>query len=69
MTRERPRTLPEKERTDSYNRVTILDIDRRTNTVHVKVDGFNVSVICQEQDNTEIYDRVKGILLDTVIGY
>ena len=65
----RLRTLPEKERTDSTNRVTILDIDRHTNTVHMKVNGFSVSVICQEHDNTEIYDRVKGILLDTIIGY
>ena len=60
-------TLPKKEKTDSKTDIQIIGIERRENTIVMRIDGCKVTAICRENNNTEIYGRVKGILIDSVI--
>ena len=69
MTERRPRTLPERERTDSQdNKVSIIGVDKSVNTIYAQVNGCKITAVCREKADPEIYDRIKGILLSTVLG-
>ena len=48
--------------------IHIVGIDTKTNTVAMSIDGCKVTAVFKESNNTEIYDRVKGILIDSVIS-
>ena len=61
-------TLPKKEKTDSKTDIQIIGIERRENTIVMRIDGCKVTAICRESNNAEIYSRVKGILIDSVIS-
>ena len=68
MTERRPRTLPERKRTDSQdNKVCIIGVDKSAHTVYAQVNGCRITAVCREKADPEIYDRVKGILLSTVL--
>ena len=47
--------------------IHIVDIDKKTNTVAMSIDGCKVTAVCRENNNTEIYSRGKGILIESVI--
>ncbi len=40
-------------------------VDKLHNTIYLSVGGCQVIVTCSEQDNAELYDKVKGILVDS----
>lgn len=40
-------------------------MDKPRNTIYLSVGGCQVIVTCSEQDNAELYDKVKGILVDS----
>ena len=64
MTEKRPRTLPERKRTDSKeNKVNIIGVDESAHTIYAQVNGCRITAVCREKADPEIYDRVKGILL------
>ena len=67
MAARRYMTLPKKERTDSKTDIQIIGIERRVNTIIMSIDGCKVTAVCRESNNTEIYSRVKGILIESVI--
>ena len=63
-----PRTLPEDKRENSTeNAVRIIDIDKSANTIYAQVNGCKITAVCKENSDPEIYDRIKGILLSTVL--
>ena len=39
-------------------------VDKRHNTIYLTVGGCQVTVTCSENSNTELYDKVKDILVD-----
>ena len=67
MAARRYTTLPKIERADSKSEIQIIGIERRENTIYMSIDGCKVTAVCREHNNTEIYSRVKGILIDSVI--
>lgn len=68
MTKRRPRALPERKRTDSQdNKVSIIGVDKSANTIYAQVNGCKITAICREKVDPEIYDRIKGILLSSVL--
>lgn len=68
MITERPRTLTETERKGSRNnRLTILGIDSKTHTIYAQANGCHITAVCREKDNTDIYDRLKGILISSLL--
>ena len=40
-------------------------VDKSRNTIYLNVGGCQVIVTCSEQDNAELYDKVKGSLVDS----
>ena len=68
MINRRPRTLPERNRTDSTEyKVDIIGVDKNAHTIYAQVNGCRITAVCREKADPEIYDRVKGILLSTVL--
>ena len=61
------RTLPKRERNSSENSLQILSVDRNAHTVHVKINGMNVTAVCREHSNPDVYESVKGILIRSAI--
>jgi len=55
-------TLPEIERNSSSN-IEMLSVDRDNNTVHMKINGCRVTVVCRAEANPEVYDRAREILI------
>ena len=47
--------------------VSIVNIDKEDNTVYAKVNGCNITVVCRQQANPDVYDRVKDILINSVV--
>lgn len=47
--------------------IRIVGIDKKKNTVAMSIDGCKVTAVCRENNNTEIYSRVKGMLIESVI--
>ena len=45
---------------------SIVGLDVHENTVHMKVSGCKVTLVCKPQPNPEIYDKVKEILISTI---
>ena len=48
--------------------VSIVNIDKEDNTVYAKVNGCNITIVCRQQANPDVYDRVKDILINSVVG-
>lgn len=68
MINRRPWTLPERKRTDSQdNKVSIIGVDKSVNTIYAQMNGYKITAVCREEADPKIYDRVKGILLSTVL--
>lgn len=40
-------------------------VDKPHNTIYLNVGGCQVTVTCLAQDNQELYDQVKDILVDS----
>ena len=47
--------------------IHIRDIDLDRNTVQFTVDGISVTAVCSSQDDSEIFDNVKQILIGRYI--
>lgn len=47
--------------------IHIRDIDLESNTVQFTVDGISVTAVCSSQDDSEIFDNVKQILIGRYI--
>ena len=66
MTERRPRTLPERERTDSQdNKVSIIGVDKSANTIYAQVNGCKITAVCREKADPEIkelYNKLRGVL-------
>jgi len=66
--KRRPRTLPEKERTDSSEkRISITGVDKAAHTIYAQFNGYKITAVCRERSDPEIYDRIKDILLSSVL--
>ena len=48
--------------------VSIVNIDKEDNTVYANVNGCNITIVCRQQANPDVYDRVKDILINSVVG-
>lgn len=48
--------------------LTITAVDQEQHTICLNVDGYPVTLICSPQNNSETYQQVKMILLDTVVS-
>ena len=47
--------------------IHIREIDLNSNTVQFTVDGISVTAVCSSQDDSEIFDNVKQILIGRYI--
>lgn len=61
------RTLPKRERNSSENSLQILSVDRNAHTIHVQINGMNITAVCREHSNPDVYESVKGILIQSAI--
>ena len=49
------------------NGIRIIGIEEKTNTITMNIADCRVTAVFQDRDNREIYGRVKGILIDSII--
>lgn len=47
--------------------VTVSSIDREAHTIYLTVNGCRVTAICSPQNNPEIYEKVKTILIGAAL--
>lgn len=47
--------------------ITVSSIDRENHTVYLTVNGHRVTAICSPQNNPEIYEKVKTILIGAAL--
>ena len=47
--------------------VTIASVDREQNIIHLMVKGYPVTAICSPQNNPDIYEQIKTILVGAVL--
>ena len=45
---------------------SIVGLDIQENTIHMKVNGCKVTLVCRPQPNPEVYEKVKEILISTI---
>ena len=45
---------------------SIVGLDIQNNTIHAKVNGCKVTLVCRPQPNPEVYEKVKEILISTI---
>lgn len=45
---------------------SIVGLDVPENTVHMKVNGCKVTLVCKPQPNPDVYGKVKEILISTI---
>ncbi len=50
----------------SNSDIRITGIDAEHNTVHLSVNGYSVTAVCAEKENTEVYDNIRRILIGTL---
>lgn len=68
MMNRSPRVLPKKETTDSQeNHISIIGVDESAHTVYARVNGYKITAVCREKADPDIYDRIKDILLSSVV--
>lgn len=68
MTKERARARFRECTDNKVCSVSIVNIDKEDNTVYARVNGCNITVVCRQQANPDVYDRVKDILINSVVG-
>ena len=54
---------PTMQKTEPETGVTF--VDKAHNTIYLSVCGCQVIATCAERDNTDLYDKVKDILVDS----
>lgn len=47
--------------------LTVSSVDRENHTIHLVVNGCLVTAICAPDDNMNIYEELKTILIGSVI--
>lgn len=67
MAKKRQSTLPEKKRTDSTSGLQIIGIEKNDNKVFMSIHGCHITAVFQDHNNTEVYGRVKEILIDSIL--
>ena len=50
----------------NHTGITITDIDREKNTVRLIVNGSIVEAVFSKNDNPEVFDSVKHILINSM---
>lgn len=45
----------------------VSSIDRESHTIYLTVNGCRVTAICSPQNNPEVYEKVKTILIGAVL--
>ena len=68
MAKERARAQFRENTDIKDSTVSIVNIDKADNTVYARVKGCNITVVCRQQANPDVYDRVKDILINSVVG-
>ena len=52
---------------EMQNGFSISDVDRENHTIHLLVNGCPVTAICTPNDNAEIYEDIKTILVGSIL--
>ena len=60
------RTLPQKEREKCTADVHIQNVDRENNTVYLAINGYKVRVICKPENDPEVYESIKRIIITSI---
>ena len=50
----------------NHTGITITDVDREKNTVHLIVNGSIVEAVFSTESNPEVFDNVKHILINSM---
>ena len=61
------RTLPKRDRDNSESHLCIISVDKAAHTVCAQINGCTITAVCREKSNPDIYESIKGILLQSVI--
>ncbi len=64
MAKKRQTTLSEKERRSSSSNLVILQVDNDNNNILMQINGCHVTAFFQAESNYEVYNRIKGILIN-----
>ncbi len=60
------RTLPKRDE-DNRNHLRIISVDKAAHTVCAQINGCIITAVCREKSNPDIYESIKGILIQSVI--
>ena len=66
MAERQNRTLPQKERGKCTADVHIQNVDRENNVVYLAINGCQVRVICKPENNPEIYESIKRMIIRNI---
>lgn len=50
----------------SHTGITITDVDREKNTIHLIVNGSIVEAVFSTEANPEVFDNIKRILINSM---
>lgn len=60
--------LPKKSYENSSDiHLQILSVDKASNTVCARINGCSITAVCREKSNPDIYESIKGILIQSAI--
>ena len=62
-----PQILPERNRESGDHELHIISVDDEAHTIHAQINGCSITAVCREKSNPDIYESIKGILIQSAI--
>ena len=67
MSKANPQMLPKRKRECRDNELHIISVDDEARTIHAQINGYSITAVCREKSNPDIYESIKGILIQSAI--
>lgn len=67
MSKANSQTLPKRKRECRDNELHIISVDDEARTIHAQINGCSITAVCREKSNPDIYESIKGILIQSAI--
>lgn len=68
MGRMRRWTLPETEKKESSEKLTVVHVDREENIVHMKMGEHKITVVCKQYSSPEVFEWLQEAMIEIAIG-
>ena len=67
LSKANPQMLPKRNREYRENELHIISVDDEARTIHAQINGCTITAVCREKSNPDIYESIKGILIQSAI--